>query len=96
MAKDTSQTCEVVAGLLVPRPCGHAAKAHCMRCRKAVCTEHGVPTEGGVMCLWCSKGEQPPDMVLDVPADLAFKPEDVAAFEVERPDTPGSAWSDLT
>jgi hypothetical protein len=96
MANETSETCQVVAGVLVPRPCGQPAKGQCARCQTRVCTEHGRVTEAGLVCRYCAEGQQPPPMVLDVPADLAFRPEDVAAFEVERPDMPASAWSDLT
>jgi hypothetical protein len=96
MANETSNSCDVVVGLLVPRPCGERAKGHCVRCSRGFCAEHGQATDAGLVCQHCARGEQPPETVLDVPADLAFRPEDVAAFEVERPDTPASAWSDLT
>lgn len=96
MANETSDSCGVVTGLLVPRPCGERAKGHCVRCRRGVCAAHGHATDAGLVCQHCHAGETPPPMILDVPADLAFRPEDVAAFEVERPNTPASAWSDLT
>ena len=82
-------------GLLVPRPCGEPAKETCKKCDRAVCAEHGTPGPG-VMCVHCAKGVAPPETVMDVPADLSFRNEDLEAFEADRTAPPSNAWSDLT
>lgn len=93
MSTNAPLTCQVVIGLLVPRPCGEKAKGACSRCGKAFCAEHAEP---GGLCRHCGKGEAAPVVVMDVPYDLAFRPEDLEKFQVEQAGDPDSAWSDLT
>lgn len=84
--------CQVVIGLLVPRPCGAAKAATCAHCSRSYCGEHG---KGG-KCRHCDRSEAAPEVLVEVPRDLAFTPEDLASFEVARSDDPSNAWSDLT
>jgi hypothetical protein len=84
--------CQVVVGLLVPRPCGEDKAATCGQCSRSYCGDHG---KGGT-CRHCERHETAPAVLLEVPADLAFTPAELAAFEVERSDDPRDAWSDLT
>ncbi len=93
MSTNAPLKCEVVIGLLVPRPCGEKAKGPCKRCGKGYCADHAAT---GGLCQHCGKNETPPAVVMDVPFDLAFKPEDLEKFQVERSGDPDSAWSDLT
>lgn len=96
MTTSASNGCQVVIGLLVPRPCGERAKGECQTCGRAVCATHATEGANGRQCVHCAKGETPPATVLDVPADLAFKNEDLEAFEADRTAPPANAWSDLT
>jgi recombinational DNA repair protein (RecF pathway) len=82
--------------MLVPRPCGESVRGNCATCDRPVCIAHSSPGPGGVVCIHCTKGETPPDTVMNVPADLAFKNEDLEAFESDRTAPPSNAWSDLT
>lgn len=85
------EACQVVVGLLVPRPCGEARAGTCA-CGRSYCGEHG---KNGT-CRHCEKREQAPEVLIEVPADLAFTAEELSAFAVERSDDPRDAWSDLT
>ena len=93
MSTNAPLTCQVVIGLLVPRPCGEKAKGSCGRCAKPFCGDHAG---GGGLCKHCGKNETPPAVVMDVPFDLAFDPRDLEKFGVEQSGDPDSAWSDLT
>lgn len=96
MSTDTSNACQAVIGLLVPRHCGAPSKGRCGKCNRAVCAEHALVMGAGVYCLHCERNEKPPEPVMDVPADLAFRNEDLEAFERDRTSPPSNAWSDLT
>lgn len=96
MSTETPLSCEAVIGLLVPRPCGEPGKGRCVKCSRAVCAAHGVVKDAGLLCVHCAEGQQPPAVAMDVPADLAFRPEDLEAFRAEKLNLPNNAWSDLT
>lgn len=92
----TGDTCEIVIGLLVPRPCGAKAKGCCTRCKRPMCLEHSAPLTGAATCTHCGRNQDAPAPLIDVPDDLAFRPEDLNAFNMEDDRGPASAWSDLT
>lgn len=96
MATSASNLCQAIIGLLVPRPCGEPAKGCCAKCDRAVCKDHAVVRDAGLLCVHCDKGETPSEPVMDEPADLAFRNEDLEAFERDRTAPPSNAWSDLT
>jgi hypothetical protein len=69
----------------------------CARCRVLACVSHLKATDSGLVCIHCAEGKTPPAIALDVPADLAFRPEDVTAYEEARPPRLApNVWSDLT
>lgn len=80
----------------MPRPCGEKAKGNCAKCDREVCADHAVVRDAGLLCIHCDKGELPPDPVLEVPADVGFRKEDLEVFERDRTAPPQNAWADLT
>ena len=93
MSTNAPLTCQIVIGLMVPRPCGEKAKHTCKGCHKPFCQDHAG--EGG-RCQPCTRGETQATPVMAVPFDLAFDPADLEQFQVQRSDDPNDAWSDLT
>ena len=45
--------CQMTIGFLIPRPCENKARSTCVQCGKAVCDEHAVILDTGIVCAAC-------------------------------------------
>lgn len=48
--------CQMTIGFLIPRACENKARFACTKCGRAICTEHAVILDSGVVCEACHLG----------------------------------------
>ena len=53
-----AKRCQMTIGFLIPRPCGNKARSTCIKCGKAVCDEHAVILDTGIVCVACHEGRE--------------------------------------
>jgi hypothetical protein len=53
-----AKTCQMTIGFLIPRPCENKARSTCVKCGKAVCDEHAVILDTGIVCTACHEGRE--------------------------------------
>jgi hypothetical protein len=51
-----AKRCEMTIGFLIPRPCENKARSTCIQCGKAICDEHAVILDTGIVCTACHEG----------------------------------------
>lgn len=51
-----AQNCQMTIGFLIPRPCENKARSTCIQCGKAICDEHAVILDTGIVCAACHGG----------------------------------------
>jgi hypothetical protein len=70
-------------GFLIPRPCENKARSTCIKCGKAVCDEHAVILDTGIVCAACQEGIEAvavTPLVRQLPR-ARYRDEDFAFFE---------------
>ena len=77
-----AKRCEMVIGYLLPRKCGAKARSVCIKCGRAMCDEHTVITDAGLVCEACYSGLE--HLAIVPPGETpAFTAEDFALFSKE-------------
>jgi len=75
--------CQMTIGFLIPRPCENKARSTCIKCGKAVCDEHAVILDTGIVCVACHEGIEAvavTPLVRQLPR-ARYRDEDFALFE---------------
>jgi len=78
-----AKTCEMTIGFLIPRPCENKARSTCIQCGKAICDEHAVILDTGIVCAACHAGIEAvavTPLVRHLPR-ARYRDEDFALFE---------------
>ena len=78
-----AQRCQMTIGFLIPRPCENKARSTCIQCGKAVCDEHAVILDTGIVCAACHEGREAvavTPLVQHLPR-ARYRDEDFALFE---------------
>ena len=78
-----AQRCQMIIGFLIPRPCENKARSTCIQCGKAVCDEHAVVLDTGIVCAACHQGIEAvavTPLVQQLPR-ARYRDEDFALFE---------------
>ena len=48
-------TCQYITGIIIRHNCVRPAKGNCVECSRAVCNEHSLIVNGGILCANCSE-----------------------------------------
>lgn len=93
----TATICQLISGILIPRPCDRQARGACKKCNRQVCAAHARASEAGLLCLQCADPEQESFFKsLELPEKVTFTAEDVAAFAAREPEEGEEPWLDFT
>jgi hypothetical protein len=78
-----AKRCQMTIGFLIPRPCENKARSTCIQCGKAVCDEHAVILDTGIVCAACHEGIAAVAVTPLVPQlpRARYRDEDFAFFE---------------
>jgi len=78
-----AKRCQMTIGFLIPRPCENKARSTCVKCGKAICDEHAVILDTGIVCVACHQGIEVvavTPLVQQLPR-ARYRDEDFALFE---------------
>lgn len=93
----TAATCQLISGVLLPRPCEKQATGACKKCNRQVCAAHAQSSEVGLLCLQCADPDKGSFLKgLELPEKIYFTAEDVAAFAAREPEGGEEPWLDFT
>ncbi len=78
-----AEKCQMTIGFLIPRPCENKARSTCIQCGKAICDEHAVILDTGIVCVACHEGREAVAVTPLVPylPRARYREEDFALFE---------------
>jgi len=88
--------CQMTIGFLIPRPCENKARSTCIQCGKAVCDEHAVILDTGIVCAACHEGIEAvavTPLVRQLPR-ARYRDEDFELFE--GAEEAGDVFADLS
>ena len=91
-----AQRCQMTIGFLIPRPCENKARSTCIQCGKAVCDEHAVILDTGIVCATCHQGIEAvavTPLVQQLPR-ARYRDEDFAFFEGDE--EAGDVFADMS
>ena len=91
-----AEICQMTIGFLIPRPCENKARSTCIKCGKAVCDEHAVILDTGIVCAACHEGREAvsvTSLVRQLPR-ARYRDEDFAFFE--GAEEVGDVFADLS
>ena len=91
-----AKRCQMTIGFLIPRPCENKARSTCIKCGKAVCDEHAVILDTGIVCVACHEGTEAvavTPLVRQLPR-ARYRDEDFELFE--GAEEVGDVFADLS